>query len=207
MAPRRKKASSYHHGDLRQALLDAAIEAVKEGGFHALSLRDCARRAGVSHAAPYRHFEDKRALLDAIALEGFLMLGARGQAAMARYTDPEDRRDAYGVAYVVWAMEHPAHLRVMFSAPLEDPPEELQQAADFTFELLLGACAGVDQTGDPQVVALGRWAHVHGLASLCVDGRVPEELVDSLAKVEALAWGVLRPDGEPPQPDPPRGTP
>nr|WP_255216512.1 TetR/AcrR family transcriptional regulator [Pseudenhygromyxa sp. WMMC2535] len=105
-------------------MLEAAIELIAERGLQGLSLRECARRIGVSHAAPYRHFADKRALLLAIARQGFTIFVEMGRAAMAAVADEDDpqaRLDAYGVSYVRFAVDHPVHFRVMFSAELDEP--------------------------------------------------------------------------------------
>ena len=106
----------YHHGDLRRVLLDAAVAAIAERGAAALSLRDLARRAGVSHAAPTHHFRDKAGLLTAVAAEGFALLGT----ALAEADDFA----ATGVAYVRFATTHPGHFAVMFRPVLyhrDDP--------------------------------------------------------------------------------------
>src|SRR5689334_3926996 len=94
--------SSYHHGDLRRALIDGALEAIAENGVAALSLRDVARRAGVSHAAPAHHFGDKQGLLTAIAIEGFEGLYEVTMAAAGDHV-------AGGLAWIAWALDHPAH--------------------------------------------------------------------------------------------------
>src|SRR4051812_47242054 len=93
-------AKAYHHGDLRTALLASAAELLDEGGAEAVSLRECGRRAGVSHAAPYRHFPTKEALLIALSDEGFTWLANLGEAAMRGIRGARARLDAYGVAYV-----------------------------------------------------------------------------------------------------------
>src|SRR3954451_21225511 len=99
--------SSYHHGNLRRVLIDKALEAIADDGVAALSLRDVARRAGVSHAAPAHHFGDKAGVLTAIATEGFELLAGATRAASG---DLLDR----GLAYIRFAVEHPAHYEVMF---------------------------------------------------------------------------------------------
>src|SRR5262245_23788463 len=108
------KGGKYHHGDLRRALLDAALEILAEGGAAGLTLREVARRAGVTHAAPYRHFEDKAALLAAVAEEGFRAVYAEMLARSERVKDPVERLYQIGAAYVLFAVTHPAHFRVMF---------------------------------------------------------------------------------------------
>src|SRR3954471_12975444 len=116
MPARRKRP--YHHGDLRRTLLDTALKMVKEAGPGALSLRELARRAGVSHAAPYRHFASREALIGALAVEGFRGLGAEMQACAGDERDPMRRFRALGVAYVRYAVAHPGHFKVMFSSDL-----------------------------------------------------------------------------------------
>ncbi|HJL16280.1 MAG TPA: TetR/AcrR family transcriptional regulator [Sandaracinaceae bacterium LLY-WYZ-13_1] len=187
--PRKKPDDRYHHGDLRAALLEAAVEVLRERGVQGASLRECARRAGVSHAAPYRHFESKDALLTAVAGQGFAWLHAAGAAAMEGVSDPRDRLDAYGVAYVRFAMEHPEHFRVMFTSELPEGMTDAtdQAAADAAFELLRAQAAAVVGPGeDDEVAALAFWSLVHGLSLLILDGRVPAERVRTSAQVEAL---------------------
>ncbi|MCA9656758.1 MAG: TetR/AcrR family transcriptional regulator [Myxococcales bacterium] len=188
---------SYHHGDLRAALLDAAIEVIGERGLHGLSLRECARRADVSHAAPYRHFADKNALLLAIARRGFERLAAAGVAAMDGVGDPRDRLDAYGVAYVRFAVDNPVLFRVMFTAELDAAEgveaghvvdkggEEGDEAG--AFELLVeSAAALIDDGDDPREAALAAWSLPHGLAMLVLDGRIPPAEAATPAQVERL---------------------
>src|SRR5260221_568336 len=114
--PRRAK-KSYHHGNLRRALLDAGLAAITEDGPERFTLRDVARRAGVSPAAPYRHFADKEALLAAVVAESAARLGEVMQAAVAGTEDPLDRFRRTGIAYVRFAAERPAHFRAMTNPP------------------------------------------------------------------------------------------
>ena len=135
----------YHHGDLRRVLLAAAVEAIAERGAAALSLRDLARRAGVSHAAPTHHFRDKAGLLTAVAVEGFARLGAA-------LSEARDFADA-GVAYVRFAMTQPGYFAVMFRPVLyhrDDP--EVAAARARTTEMLRGARArrSATTTGCPR---------------------------------------------------------
>jgi AcrR family transcriptional regulator len=184
-----KPKDRYHHGDLRAALLEAAVEVLRERGLHGLSLRECARRVGVSHAAPYRHFADKEALLVAIAGQGFVWLIEAARAAMEGLDDPRARLDAYGIAYVRFAIEHPEHHRVMFAAELdlEKASPEDQAASQEAFELLRATAAELVEPGeDEMMAAVAFWSLVHGLSMLILDGRIPEEHVASAAQVEAL---------------------
>ncbi|MEZ4380057.1 MAG: TetR/AcrR family transcriptional regulator [Nannocystaceae bacterium] len=178
---------SYHHGDLRAALIDAAIELIAERGLHGLSLRECARRADVSHAAPYRHFADKNALLFALARRGFERLAAAGVAAMAGVDDPRDRLDAYGVAYVRFAVDNPVLFRVMFTAEIAAPEGEVAGDEAGAFDLLVDSAAALlDPGADPRDAAVAAWSLPHGLAMLVLDGRIPAAEASTPAQVERL---------------------
>ena len=155
----------YHHGDLRSALLEAAVEVIEERGLSGLSLRECARRAGVSHAAPYRHFKDKDALILAIAHEGLDRLADAGEAAMVGIEDPRERIDAYGVAYVQFAVEQPVFHRVMFASDLGAAPGDLPEPPDRAFRLLVDtAAAAAGEGADPELAAVAHWSLAHGLS-------------------------------------------
>jgi AcrR family transcriptional regulator len=194
----RKKTSAqpkphYHHGDLRRALIDASLVLIAEEGFAALSLREVARRAGVTHAAPYRHFADKEALLAAVAEEGFRSMATQMRERMAKESGPVERLNACGVAYVLFAVQHPSHFRVMFGPHFTRPTkhEGLGTEGGNAFGLLLqclqeGQQAGVLREGEPLSLALGAWSLVHGLASLLVD-RVLEQAGKGAPDAEALA--------------------
>lgn len=174
----RGKRGRYHHGDLRRALLDAALAVLTEADARALTLREVARRAGVTHAAPYRHFTDKEALLTAVAEEGFRTLTEVMREEVSRAAeDPVLRLEALGVGYVRFALGHPAHFEVMFGPELPWQQEEcaLQDAADGTFGLLLDSVQAGQATGklrgtEPLPLALLCWSTVHGLATLLVHG-------------------------------------
>jgi len=171
---------SYHHGDLRRALIDRAVELISQKGASAFTLREVARRAGVSHTAPYRHFADKDALLAAVAEEGFRALHQRSaDAAQAASEHPMLRFASAGETYVLFAIDKPAHFKVMFAGVgLDD--EALRTAADAAFEqlvdeVLIAQRAGVIRQGDARSIALASWSMVHGLATLVVDGALPED--------------------------------
>ncbi|MFL5347392.1 MAG: TetR/AcrR family transcriptional regulator [Hyalangium sp.] len=181
MAARKKTSTQpkprYHHGDLHRALIDASLALISEEGFSALTLREVARRAGVTHAAPYRHFADKEALLAAVAEEGFRAMAAQMRERMAPAGGPAERLSASGVAYVLFAVQHPSHFRVMFGPHFVRPEEHQGLSAEGgnAFGLLLqclseGQQAGLFRPGDTHALALGAWSLVHGLASLLVDG-------------------------------------
>lgn len=186
-------SGSYHHGDLRTALLASAAELLDEGGTEAVSLRECARRAGVSHAAPYRHFATKEALLLALADEGFTWLADAGRAAMRGIRGARARLDAYGAAYVRFALEHPARFRLMFAAPFGGGAtwkegHEGTSAGGSAYALLREAVhAVVGDVEDLDAAAAAYWALPHGLAMLVLDGRIPREAVPDAAAAERLA--------------------
>ncbi|MFY0568040.1 TetR/AcrR family transcriptional regulator [Archangium lansingense] len=197
----RKKTADkphYHHGDLRRALLDASLTLISEEGFGALTLREVARRAGVTHAAPYRHFADKEALLEAVAEEGFRVMTARMKERMARESTPNRRLMACGVAYVLFAMEHPAHFRVMFGPHFTRPPKLGPPGGDTdSFGLLVDSIAEGQRTGEmregePRMLALTCWSLVHGLGSLLVDRKLEFSGVTTIPQAEALAWEQTR---------------
>lgn len=171
---------AYHHGDLRRALLRGALELLAEGGPAHLTLRGAARRAGVSPAAPYRHFTDKRALLAAVAEEGFVALERACLEAIGDdHASPIEVYRRRGLAYVRFAAEHPAHYRVMFGPEIPDKAayDGLHLAAMAAYEALrqtLRACASAGCFGEAEIEvrAMRAWALVHGLASLFIDGQL-----------------------------------
>ncbi|MFD5075893.1 TetR/AcrR family transcriptional regulator [Streptomyces sp. NPDC058371] len=174
----------YHHGDLRRAILGAALDVIASDGPSALSLRDLARRAGVSHAAPAHHFKDRTGLLTAIAAEGFALLSSG-------LTEAADLRDA-GIRYVRFAREHPAHFQVMFTPGLlRENDVELTTAKALAAERLRAAVAAVPAGGrgsDSRLAGVAAWSLAHGFATLLLshnlDGPVgdqdPEEVFHAL---------------------------
>ncbi len=161
--------ATYHHGDLPAALLRAAGRTLEKRGIGALSLRDVARRAGVSHNAPYRHFPDREALLAALAAEGFAMLGERLRGKPGR---------EMGKAYVRFALEQPQRFRLMFGGvlPIAKFPQ-LGAAARATHEVLLAAFKDLPR---PAVAAAAAWSLVHGLSHLLLDGHLPAQDPETL---------------------------
>lgn len=152
--------STYHHGDLPAALLKAAGRGLERRGPAGLSLRDAARRAGVSHNAPYRHFPHREDLLAALAAEGFQMLAERMQDKSGR---------EMGEAYVRFALEQPQRFRLMFGGvlPLAKYPE-LRTAAESAHKALVQAFRELPK---PELAAAAAWSLVHGLAHLLLDGQ------------------------------------
>ena len=168
----------YHHGNLKEALLDAAVELIAETGPRGFTLREAARRAGVSHNAPYRHFRDKDELLAAVATGGFGRLMHAMQRAAPR-AQPIDRLRRAGLAYVDFALRWPQHFAAMFDAPWEAKAyPECAAAAERCFgtlvQLVRGAqAAGQMPPGDPQPLAYQAWSIVHGISKLANAGQLP----------------------------------
>lgn len=174
---RRKAARPYHHGDLRRALTDGALALVAEVGPQAFTLRELARRIGVSHAAPYRHFADKRALMTALAIEGGTVLHDR--IAHAMRGAGEDARAQFlaaGYAYVRFAIDHPALFTVMFSTDIAHDDPALVRSRERSLGLLFAFIGraqgrGAMIAGPIEQVAQPVWAMHHGLACLALAGR------------------------------------
>jgi AcrR family transcriptional regulator len=164
----------YHHGNLREALIRAALDLIAEKGPAGFTFADAARSAGVSSAAPYRHFRDRQALLADVARRGFDLFEQRLNAAWNEgRPDPFRAFENVGRAYLAFAREQPAFYSAMFEAglPLDEDPE-LQQAADRAFAVLRRAaetfCARLpsDRRPPPLMMSLHLWALAHGIASL-----------------------------------------
>jgi AcrR family transcriptional regulator len=177
----RAARTTYHHGDLRRALIDAAASIIGEVGAEAFTLREAARRIGVNHRAAYRHFEDKATLLAAVAEQGFreLIDAARAEVAAVTGDDVEARILAAARAYVQFAAHHPAHFRVMFGPRLNESGhftavDALVREAYLLLEgeVRAGMASGrfAQDAGPHPMVAL--WSGMHGLASLVLMKRV-----------------------------------
>ncbi|MDT0353799.1 TetR/AcrR family transcriptional regulator [Pseudonocardia charpentierae] len=168
----------YHHGDLRQAVLTAAVAVLNESGPAQLSLRDLARRAGVSHAAPAHHFGDKAGLLTAVAAQGYQLLADALTAAQQRHADFLE----VGVAYVRFAVDHRAHFEVMFRPDLYRPDDpEVATARQRAADALYGGVRSVAATGrgpDIPLAGVAAWSLVHGFATLWLNHALPTTLGD-----------------------------
>ena len=189
----------YHHGDLRNTLLLAGAELLAREGVQGVDLRKLARQAGVSHAAPYRHFPDKQALLAALAEEGFDELVRRVATAVEDAGDDvAGQLDAAGYAYVLFAQERPEHLQLMFSglAGERAPDSSLFRAYKAGLYLLIGIIergqqAGTVVAGDSTKLAVATWATMHGLAILIMEQQIPPVVGDPEAAA-GLTRSVLR---------------
>lgn len=192
MLPKRqgKRSASYHHGNLRYALIHAAQTILERKGLAALSLRGVARAARVSPAAPYHHFADKQALLDAVAAQGFDALRAAMDKRVAKATNPDERLDGCGVGYVVFALENPELFRLMFGGG--EQHTTVKEARDRAYGVLqtVVAEASPDGAANP-FLCLRLWALVHGIAKLILEAGVkPADY--GLTGSEALTAQLLR---------------
>lgn len=195
-----KPDRAYHHGDLRNALIEAGLNALEAQDASELSLRALARDLGVSANAVYRHFADKDALLSALAAEGFRRFGREQREARARVaTDPV----ATGLGYIRFAQRHPALFRLMFGRFTRAcDSAELQEAALAAFGELLEdsrstqavpAAGGAPIDEATMLRAIARWSLVHGLSHLMLEGQL--SLFGPGAASEHLATGVLMASG------------
>lgn len=180
-----KRRATYHHGDLRAALLSAARALLDEGGVPAVSLREVSRRAGVTPAACYRHFADKEALLMALAVQGFEEFAqALGQACVGA----QEPFAEMGIAYVQFAVQRPGMFRLMFGPAVADrsrSPELLAAIGDSTRLFEIGLRSSQHVAPEDPVAGLRAWASVHGLATLAIDGMLSE--YDPIMLARALA--------------------
>jgi AcrR family transcriptional regulator len=196
----KKAPDAYQHGDLREALIDAGVKLLMEGGVDKLSLRGAAQLAGVSHAAPYRHYRDKDALIAAIAERGFRML----TAAMHKQLEGTAKQGvaklaALGVGYVLFGTQHPAYLQIIFGSMRshKDMPPELMTAGMESYLVLREAVAegissGALRRAEIDEVALACWSLVHGLSMLIIHGAVPKpETLQLEAKLTERLLGIL----------------
>ncbi|MFJ3304368.1 TetR/AcrR family transcriptional regulator [Streptomyces sp. NPDC086549] len=180
---RMPESRPYHHGDLRAALLEAAERTLRDRGAGALSLRELAREIGVSHAAPGRHFKDKQALLDALALAGYERLAGALESADEPALPLEPRLTALAKAYVGFAVENAALLELMFTRK-HDPEASAQLAAEVDrsvgsfMRLIADAQArGEIVAGDPERITLVAAASMHGLATFAANESIPAQQV------------------------------
>lgn len=199
-----KTKASYHHGDLRQALLQAGESVLREHGPGKFTLRECARRAGVSHSAPKHHFGDVRGLLTELAAGGFERLTTLLRMQMATATNLNEEFAATTRGYLQFAQENPEHFRIMFRSDLLDETSlVLQAAAGGTFLELTNVIHR--QRGEPEIVASesGRptmlremtddivigWSHIHGFAHLVLEQQL--DMVD-VSEIDSLVDKAAR---------------
>lgn len=194
----KNQSNAYHHGNLRRVLIDTAVELISEQGAKDLSLRKIAKRAGVSHAAPYRHFKDKNAILAAVAKEGFDMMLKTTEERIARSQGNElDHFAISGLSYIDFAVNYPAHYRVMFGTRLENSyfSDEFKPESIPVFKLLRDIIISCQKKkllkpGDPHEMAMAAWSIVHGFAMLRIDHHIPDQASDE-KKIRELQRTVV----------------
>jgi AcrR family transcriptional regulator len=209
--PVTRKRKSYHHGDLRRALVKAAVSLLTKTQRWDFSLREVARCAGVSHNAPYSHFASKRDLLAAVAAKGHEILRARALTALRGKTKPADALKAISTAYLRFGTGNPAQYRLMFGPTLQGEDAGLPSEVIHAFAstgtvwrevLKRGSEDGIFKTAqnDPaalEMAAIGAWSLVHGLTMLYIDGLATLETaqtIDSLAEevIAMFMHGIVK---------------
>ena len=171
---------AYHHKDLRNALIDEALAILASEGSGELTLRGLARRLGVTHTAPYAHFADKKALLVAVADEGFERLKEALKGARDSTADLHERFVAQGLAYVRFARENPNLYRLMFVDPVLSKEPDCVVGGDDAFGILLETVSSLGISSETEIAYIGVavWASVHGVAMLEIDERLQHTIAD-----------------------------
>jgi AcrR family transcriptional regulator len=193
--------SNYHHGDLANALVAAALKLVEQDGEAAVSLRDLAQSLGVSRAAPYRHFADRDALLAAVAAEGFEDLNRRYAAALEGPGDGKARLSAATAAFFGFAYEKPGLYRLMFESDLlgrAHPPAVLIPPADRSYQLLQHAVAGAHPEADEAEIkrrTLVMMATGHGFLALDRGGRIKPFMITPMTREDMVDWLIVSATG------------
>ncbi len=193
------KRESYHHGDLREALLTACLRLIETEGIGAVSLRRVAREAGVSPGAPYHHFADRATLLGALAGRGFALLAGDLTAVREKTDDPVTALTEVTDAYVAFAIDHPAYFRLMFRPELSQPDKdaEAEKSGEMAFAVLSDTVADcvrigalpADSTG---VLTVAVWSLGHGIASLWLDGQLDKRSAELDTSARTVATQVSR---------------
>ena len=190
--------NNYHHGDLKNALIEAGLEILSKEGVGGLTLRKVARQAGVSHSAPYAHFADKQALIAAIATEGYRLLYEKMLEIQQKFSDDPSRQLVeVAWAYVYLAQNDPAQFKVTFSSAVareKDYPALVEMTGNCFNQVvrIVKACqqAGILAPSEPDTMAVSIWSVVHGFASLLIEGQI-SHLVLERTSVEDLLLFVL----------------
>jgi AcrR family transcriptional regulator len=182
--------------DLRRVVLDASLDLIEEEGLAALSMREVARRAGVSHQAPYHHFRDREGILAAIATDGFEKLHQGMIEAVKDLTDPVDRLNAVGGAYLQFAVRYRAHFKIMFRSELVqiDRYATLKERADAAFDFVTSIVAKVAErrgAKDTLPLVVAAWSLAHGAATLLLEGKLDHRYGTTDAKRIAGAMAAI----------------
>ena len=188
----------YHHGDLKNALIKAGVEILSKDGVSGLSLRKVAKRAGVSHSAPYAHYPDKQSLIAAISTEGFKQLYVELENAVLPYgDDPKQQLKEGAWAYVQFAMNNTDTFNIMFSGVLEKEKEypSFVEISRKTFDRVVDvvqACqqAGVLHSAPPELMAVSVWGQLHGIVSLMLEGQISHTVLDRFTIREIVFFAI-----------------
>ncbi|OLF09636.1 TetR/AcrR family transcriptional regulator [Actinophytocola xanthii] len=193
LVPHTRPRGSYHHGALREELLNACVRLIEVEGIGAVSLRRVAREAGVSPAAPYHHFADRAALLAAISVRGFEQLTERLRAALAGREQPRAAVVSLARAYVTFARERKGYFQLMFRPELSQPEKhpDARAAGDAAFAVLADVVAELDSP-DPEALAVSLWAFAHGLAALALDGQLDHRGAELGTDADMLTARAIR---------------
>lgn len=199
----------YHHGNLKEALIEETARIVREEGIDAVSMRSLSDRLDVSRSAAYRHFDGKSALFAKVAKKGFRGLRERLRRVRAESSDndgPPDQLMSMGQAYVNFALDNPASYRLMFQWNWsEEEFEELSRVGESTFQELIsvmedGQADGSFRSGSPEEMAFSTWGLVHGIALLALGGHAPGLADNPDELTSRLSWigkGLLTPNPDP----------
>jgi len=190
--------SSYHHGDLKNALIQAGIEIVSSKGASALSLRKVARKVGVSHAAPYAHFADKQALVAAILTEGYKKLYDKVYAAVELHQGrPLQQLIEASWSYIEFALKDPNHFKITLSGVVEKEKDypDLVEITVKNFKLVVSiveVCqkAGILRAGPSDLMAVAVWSQVHGFVLLVLEGQISHALLESWSLKEMWLFSL-----------------
>jgi AcrR family transcriptional regulator len=193
-----QRRKTYHHGDLKNALIKAGVQILSKEGIEGLSLRKVAQRAGVSHNAPYSHFPDKQSLVAAISTEGFHKLYNQLDAAIsAHYNDPKGQLQEGAWAYVQFAINNTDTFKIMFSGILEKEKEypAFVEISQKTFERvvqIVRVCqdAGILKSGSPELMAVALWGQIHGIVSLLLEGQISHAVLDTLGIRDIILFSL-----------------
>ena len=185
--------NTYHHGDLKNALIQAGIEILSINGIKGLSLRRVAKRAGVSHAAPYAHFTDKQALIAAISTEGYKQLFSQLKQIDQKYcNDPLRKLVEVAWCYLQFAVKDPAHFKITFSGVIEKEKDypafvEISQKSFVFITEMVAECqaTGIWPSGPSDLIAVHLWGSIHGLAALLIEDQLSSQVLEnySLRKI------------------------
>jgi AcrR family transcriptional regulator len=191
--PMMERPPTYHHGNLKEALISAAVTLIGEVGPRGFTLREVARRAKVSHNAPYRHFRDKEDLLAAVGMQGFQRLTRAMKRAAKTGSTPQERLQLCGRGYVGFALRWPQHFQVMFDLPSDkDRHAEYAATGKEAFATLLNIIVECQQSGalkeeDSQKVSFIMWSMVHGIAKLAISHQLPFRNADLLEFTDTVS--------------------